>query len=299
MVYFCADDYGISANGNICIEQCLKDGALNKISIFPNGQIEGFKTRLSEYNAELSLHINLVEGIPLTDAKDIDLLVSEDGYFKYSFVGLFLLSLSSKRKKLKKQLYTEIRNQLKFWKEQIGEDVPVSIDSHQHTHMIPGVFGVLMQAIKDENLSVKSLRFPAEPASPYILNPTLYSEYSFTGLVKHWLLKILGLLNHKKLKKSNIESAYFMGIMFSGKLNETRVKKLLPRYLKIAEKKGKNVEIGFHPGYSETGEKLIDGCRKDFEKFYFSPWRRTEYDTLMNFEIRTQKTKEGSGHALY
>ena len=60
---------------------------------------------------------------------------------------------------------------------------------------------------------------------------------------------------------------------------------MLPRYLSLAKKYNKDIEIGFHPGYIKDGEKLIDGSRQDFGKFYFSPWRKVEYDTLINFKF--------------
>ncbi|MEE1048402.1 MAG: ChbG/HpnK family deacetylase, partial [Clostridia bacterium] len=86
MVYFCADDYGISTYGNSRIENCLENGVLNKVSVLPNGEISDFKQRLSDKAAIISLHINLVEGRPLSNPNDVDLLVSESGYFKYSFI---------------------------------------------------------------------------------------------------------------------------------------------------------------------------------------------------------------------
>ena len=76
-----------------------------------------------------------------------------------------------------------------------------------------------------------------------------------------------------------------MGILFSGKLNEARIRKLLPHYLKLAKKHNKNIEIGFHPGYIKDGEKLLDGSRQDFRKYYFSPWRKIEHETLINFKF--------------
>ena len=283
MIYFCADDYGVSACGNIRIENCLKNGVLNKVSVLPNGEISDFKQRLSGNDTTLSLHINLVEGRPLSAPNDVDLLISDDGYFKYSFVGLFFLSMSNKRKKFKNQIYTEIQNQIKFWKKAMGENTSVSIDSHQHTHMIPLIFKILMRVVHDENLSVSSIRIPAEPISPYLFTPSLYFDYKPISLIKQWLLKILALANRKELVKSKIKPAYFMGIMFSGKLNEARIKKLLPRYLKLAERENRDVEIGFHPGYVKSEEKLIDGSRQDFSKFYYSSWRNTEYNTLLSF----------------
>lgn len=283
MVYFCADDYGISTYGNIRIENCLENGVLNKVSVLPNGKVSDFKKRFSDKDAMLSLHINLVEGRPLSNPNDIDLLVSESGYFKYSFIGLLALSLSPKRKKLEKQVYKEIQSQIKFWKTDMGENISVSIDSHQHTHMIPLIFKTLMRVIADEGLNVQSIRIPAEPISPYVFTPSLYFEYNLIGLIKQWLLKTFALVNRRELKNSKIQSAYFMGILFSGKLNETRIRKLLPHYIRLAKKHNKDIEIGFHPGYVKSGEKLLDGSRQDFSKFYYSPWRNTEYNTLLNF----------------
>ena len=285
MIYFCADDYGISANSNERIKICLENGVLNKVSVLPNGETTSIKQHLSGEETSLSLHINLVEGYPLSDSSDVDLLISENGYFKYSFMGLFLLSLSSKKRELEKQLYKELQNQIRFWKQTMGEKTAVSIDSHQHTHMIPLIFKTLMRVIKDEKLNVECIRIPAEPISPYLFTPSLYLSYRPVGLVKQWILKILAFANRIELKKSELSYSYFMGVMFSGRLTEKKIKKLLPRYLKLAKKNNKNIEIGFHPGFLCEGEELIPGCQKGFKKFYFSPWRNTEYDTLINFRI--------------
>ena len=42
MIYFCADDYGISKEYNKCIEECVDKGILNKVSVMPNGEIKAF-----------------------------------------------------------------------------------------------------------------------------------------------------------------------------------------------------------------------------------------------------------------
>ena len=76
-----------------------------------------------------------------------------------------------------------------------------------------------------------------------------------------------------------------MGVLFSGHLNETKIKKLLPHYLKLAEKNKKDVEIGLHPGYIKKEEKLMEGSRRGFQNFYFAPEREAEYKTLLNFKF--------------
>ena len=279
MIYFCADDYGISKISNTRIEECLKNGVLNKISVLPNSDALDFKRRLLGENVKLSLHLNLIEGYPLSKKEDVSLIVSDKGFFKYSFIGLFFLSIFGNRSLLEKQLYNEIKMQIDFWKKEMGEETPILVDSHQHTHMIPLVFKTLMRVIKEENVEVEYIRIPAEPILPYIKSPSLYLKYSPVGLVKQWLLKFLNLVNRKELKKANIKSALFMGILFSGQLSEDKINKLLPYY----KKQNENIEIAFHPGYLESGESLIDGFRQNFKKFYYSKWRRIEYDTLLKF----------------
>ena len=279
MIYFCADDYGISKISNTRIEECLKNGALNKISVLPNSDALDFKRRLLGENVKLSLHLNLIEGYPLSKKEDVSLIVSDKGFFKYSFIGLFFLSIFGNRSLLEKQLYNEIKMQIDFWKKEMGEETPILVDSHQHTHMIPLVFKTLMRVIKEENVEVEYIRIPAEPILPYIKSPSLYFKFRPIGLIKQWLLKFLKFVNRKELKKANIKSALFMGIMFSGQLTEDKINKLLPYY----KKQNENIEIAFHPGYLENGESLIDGFRQNFKKFYYSKWRRIEYDTLLKF----------------
>lgn len=287
MLYFCADDYGISPACNSRIEECLKVGVLNKVSVLPNGDLTDFKQRLSSANATISLHINLVEGYPLSKPQDVKLLVSKDGNFKYSFIGLLFHSVFGKRKELEEQLYKEIKNQIAFWKKNIGDGALISVDGHQHTHMIPLVFKTLLRVIEDEKLAVENIRIPAEPIMPYILTPSLYASYSVSGIVKQWLLKFLAWINKRTLRKKKIDYSLFIGAMFSGKVTEESLEKLLPKYLKIAKKQGRDIEIALHPGYVDTNDSLIDGCRSGFKKFYFSPWRKREYDTLMNFKYES------------
>ena len=295
MVYFCADDYGISKEYNRCIEECLEKGVLNKVSVLPNGDIGDFTERFAGKDVLLTLHLNIVEGHPLSPIEEIPALVDENGCFRHSFVGLFLKGFSPRRKELEKQMYTEIRNQLAFWVEKTG-DRSISVDCHQHAYMIPWIFKTLMQVIRDERLDVKYLRIPAEPLRAYLLNPSLYSSYSLTGLVKQWLLKGLAFINRRYLRGMTFTSAYFMGVMLSGKLTTERVRKLLMHYTRFSEQKQRGIEVAFHPGYAKDDLALISGSREDFKKFYTSPWRNAEYDTLMSSELRDIiiKMKEGA-----
>ena len=279
MIYICADDYGLTKKSCERIEDCALSGALNKISVFPNF-IKPDMEKLSGLGVYSGLHINLVEGRAMSDAKDIPLLADENGIFKHSFPGLFLLSVSHRRKEFVRQLEMEICAQIEFW-QKIGGSF--FIDTHQHVHMIPQVFKTLLKAIEDKNVQARYLRFPDEPITPYLKCPSLYFTYSPVNLAKQLTLGFLALFNKRKLRKSGIKTALFMGIMFSGKMDKTRVEKVLKHYVKTAEKKKSDIEVLFHPGYMLAGEE--HDFSEKFGSFYYSDGRKTEYETLKNLDI--------------
>ena len=155
------------------------------------------------------------------------------------------------------------------------------LDSHQHTHTIPLVFSALSEVIEENGLEVGYIRTPAEPLSPFIKTPSLFGSYISVNLIKQWLINFFTLINRGGIKKLGIPSACFFGIMFSGKMTEERVRKLLPAYVKYAKKRRCDIEILFHPGYVDAGEALR-GFK--FKKFYLSENRRREYDALRAFE---------------
>ena len=165
MIYFCADDYGLNDMSSMHIQECIDKGALNKVSIFPNFEHIDLHKISDNKNIRISLHLNLVEGKCMADAREIDLLADKNGNFKHTFGGLFKLNLFH-RKKLEAQVYKEVRAQVLFWKSILPEDVPFCIDSHQHTHMIPAVFKALLKVLSDEKINLKHMRIPSEPILP-------------------------------------------------------------------------------------------------------------------------------------
>lgn len=288
MIYICADDYGLCKAVSRHIDECV--GTLNKISVFPN-----FDTDISALEGKavnLSLHLNLVEGKCIADPSRIPILADEHGNFRYSFVGLYFKSLTQK-KAFVSQVYEEIKSQIILWQSKVGEGVSIMIDSHQHTHMIPGVFEALVKAIEDVGVDVKYLRIPAEPILPFVMTPSLYFTYSPANIIKQWLLKILWQVNKKIYNKHKFPSACFFGILFSGGMDSHRVSKILPRILDTAAKKGRDTEILFHPGYMD--EELPEDRNIVFDKFYLSAGRKTEFDTLNKINFK----KEGGINAIH
>lgn len=279
MIYFCADDYGLCDALSLRIMKCAEEGVLNKISVFPNFNTADISNIVKNENTA-SLHINLAEGKCMANPCETHLLADEKGNLKNTFGRLFALSIL-KGKKLEEQLYKEMKAQILFWKSILPENVPFCVDSHQHIHIIPVVFKTLMKVIEDEKINVSYLRIPAEPLLPYIKTPSLYFTYSCVNIIKQWLLKFLWLIDKKYVKDCHIPSAYFFGVLFSGKMDEKRVKKILPQYIKLAKKNNKDIEVLFHPGYVEPWELDFKNKAVIFEKFYTSENRKKEFDAVM------------------
>lgn len=66
ILYFHADDYGMTAHGDALIRDCQTHGCLNSVSIVPNGSLEEAVAALRPSGLKLAVHLNLVEGKALS-----------------------------------------------------------------------------------------------------------------------------------------------------------------------------------------------------------------------------------------
>ena len=285
MICFCADDYGLCNEASAHIQTCIDAGALDKVSAFPNFDEVDLQETASKKNVRISLHLNLVEGKCMANADEINLIADRNGDFKHTFGGLFRLNLSH-AKALEAQAYREIKAQVRYWNRILPKDSAFCIDSHQHTHMIPALFRALVKVLRDEGISIAHMRIPAEPILPYLKTPSLYFTYKPVNIIKQWLLKFLWMLNKPIAKEHGIPTSHFFGILFSGRMDEKRVNKILPKYEKLSEKDGRDIEVLFHPGYVNTSEADMNRNKIVFKEFYLSPDRKTEFDSVMKITER-------------
>lgn len=273
-----ADDYGMMPHSNHRIQNCWEHGCINGVSVMVNGTQPAL-VKDSE-KVPVALHLNLVEGKPMTAPERVPLLVRGDGFLKHSFFGLLLLSVSGKRKELQRQLYLEIDAQFTEFMRLYPEQRTLSVDSHQHTHMIPLVFRTLLRVIQDRGIRVSYLRVPAEPIMPFLLEPSLYATYRPVNLVKNLVLNGLWCFNRRAFRQSGISTAIFCGILFSGKMDEARLRKVFPHFYRLACKKEQGLEFLFHPGAIATDEAFLDPEKSGFCDFYLSPGRQTDAATV-------------------
>lgn len=281
-IWLHADDYGMGKDSSYKILECWEKGYLDSVSLFPNGHCEDMEALVKKEGLKVRLHLNLVEGKCLSNPDQVNLLVDADGYFRYSFIGLFFQLLSKRRKAVQEQIGIEIEKQLCVFCDLMGTKT-IGLDSHQHVHMIPGVFQTLCKVLRAQQVQLDTLRIPAEPIIPFVKHPSLYKTYKPVNILKNFLLNFLYLMDRKEIQCLGIQKNVFMGVWFSGFMDEERIKKVLPDFKRIMKRKNCQLEILFHPGRIQKAEEALD-CRK-FVEFYLSEGRKNEARTLMSADF--------------
>ncbi|MFA5830722.1 MAG: ChbG/HpnK family deacetylase [Candidatus Paceibacterota bacterium] len=287
-----ADDFGFSRGINESILDAADNSALSGVSLISNGSDLPFA--FSELQKRpwlrLSVHLNLTDGEPLGDAKEG--ILTRNGVFCHSFQSLWLAYLRSRRKErelMKNEVKKEIRAQIQKVKEVFGENREISVDGHEHIHMIPFVFDALLELSSEFHFA--NIRTPSEPFFVSIKKTSDLSNYFGLNIVKHFLLNALSVSAKKKLDAKRIpHTDYFIGVLFTGNMTFDAVKAGFARIPHPIC--GKRIEILFHPGGAKESERGLWGeGRKRFAEWYFSSGRKKERE-----ELKRQDFKEFISH---
>lgn len=287
-----ADDFGESLHASKDILECLKNGKLDSISVLAN--MSCFEKCAEMYRAErecfkkeplISVHLNLMEGRCLSEPEILEGLVDREGHFCISWEKLFFQSWLPGRSELKNKLKKEIFLQIEAVKKEFPEMDKLRIDSHQHTHMIPVVADALFEVLEENQWEVEYIRNAKEPIGPFLKMNSLYSSYQAINFVKNILLNFCSVLLERKLKIRKVAPMYLWGLIMSGHMDEERVRKLLPSMVKKAEKKGRILEILFHPGRVLEEEISEEFSQKDAILFHVSKDREIEKEAVLNLSV--------------
>lgn len=283
-----ADDFGESMHASEDILDCLKAGKLDSISILAN--MSCFEACVERYREEeknfpkkpkISIHLNFMEGSCLADPKRLPDLVDAEGHFCISWGKLFLQSFLPGKRRLQEQLQNEMELQIRAVRKAFPEFERLRFDSHQHTHMIPVVASALFEVIKKNNLEVEYIRDSREPLLPFLKEISLYSTYRPVNFVKNMILNFCSWIAAGKFRKMGIEPMYLWGLIMSGHMDKARVAKLMPRLKKSAEKRGRILEILFHPGQVLETEITREFSQKEAIEFHVSKDRQVEKQAVM------------------
>jgi predicted glycoside hydrolase/deacetylase ChbG (UPF0249 family) len=166
-VILCADDYGISDGVSRGIVELAEMGRLSATGAMTN--MPGWRRAAPELKRlkgriGIGLHLNLTTGAPLGNMAKL----APEG--RFPSLGE-LLGKAFKGQLDRAEIVGEIVRQLDAFEEAHGEK-PSFIDGHQHVHVLPGVRGALIQALRERGYVGRVwLRDPADRVTSILRRP--------------------------------------------------------------------------------------------------------------------------------
>lgn len=291
-----ADDYGLTPNTSNTILAGIEAGKLNSISIMPNmenfseGVLDWKKKITKDDCIQISVHLNFMEGFCLSPKELLPHLVDEKGLFSISWGSLVKFNFNPFiRTRVKEELKKEIKAQIQ--RVAIAYDIDlysnICIDSHQHTHMIPLVLEAIVETIEEEKWKVSYIRITKEIVWPYFKAFVLWEKHELINIVKVIILNSFAIWDKGLFDRLEAKPMILSGVFFSGKMSYERVHSILPLLKKVAQKKGYNLEILFHPGTALLSEMGEEFNHQEANKFYLSEGRQIEYDAMMQLNLES------------
>ena len=276
------DDYGLFIEESNRILRCITDGVVNSVSVMGNSTcLDECMKLIGEdvlgKKVLIATHLNVVCGKCLSDPKDVDLLVDENGVFLHKFGKLLMYSyIPFVRGKVRRQLKLEISKQINHILPYMdSEGRGIRIDSHVHYHEIPVFFDALMDVIKEEKLKVAYIRQPKEKISLYLKSGVFFSPIN---LVKCLVLNTLCFRNSVKYRRflSGCEERLFLGVVQSGHMTFDKVSKLWPLAKAWSDAHNCGTEILSHPGGVKEEDDLKEITFEGDYEAMTSPLRDAE-----------------------
>ena len=160
-----ADDFGLHPLINAGIIKGYKEGFITSTSLMPSAPCWQEAVKLAQENPQLGIgvHLTLVGSVaPVLPAAKVSSLLDEQGLFLPDYVAFAkrFYSGSVKRSELEAELRAQIERALE------AKINITHIDSHQHTHVLPGINALVLKLCNEYNII--RVRIPRE-------------AYTFTG----------------------------------------------------------------------------------------------------------------------
>ena len=229
-----ADDFGLSSGINRGIESAYWEGILRSASLMPNGIAFADAVRIARENPGLGVgvHVSLVDEHCLAPAGMLRGIRGR-GRLSSPIVWRMFIKAFLARKFGIAEARTEIEAQVS--RVLATGITPTHIDFHQHLHMLPGIFEVVLAVAR--STGIKVVRIPLDRAE---------HAGSVARRLHTRILSVLCRHNASKLTRAGIRSAHhFHGLGQSGNMNESNLVATLRRLTL-----GVN-EVMMHPGFSD------------------------------------------------
>ncbi|MCR4589268.1 MAG: ChbG/HpnK family deacetylase [Lachnospiraceae bacterium] len=288
MIEIHSDDFCITPGASRQILNCINNGCVNGISIMPDS--EYFAECLDILKAEcgkdifISVHLDLITGKAVSGKS---VITDRDGFFNITYIKYILIFLIPLyRRKYREAVKKELSAQLDLCLPYLDRK-KIRIDSHRHIHMVPGIFSVVMELIKEKGLGLEYMRITKDRPG-YFKGLPAFQHFSIKGVIKSLLLRFFSDIDlcrfHRELKG---HTADFAAILFSGMMTEKNLRLILENKRHSKNLAGRDLEIMVHPYFvSDPGE--IQRIHDTEDKGYVaSDMRRKEIDAVLSERIKT------------
>lgn len=230
---FHADDLGLHPLIDSAILSAYEVGALAGASIVVNGVTFRDAARHARaLGMPVALHLNLVDGFPVSSTADVPSLVRRDGRLGASYPRIVARTLVGRVRA--SEVRAEVRAQLaRFSEAGLANVDGVSVDGHQHLHLLPVVSHTILDLARE--FEIRRVRTPRR--SP--VERRQRSPRSTLFAVLEWL----GERAARRFAEHGIQRVTCWGALYAGHLTEARVRSVL-RSLPA----GANGQLLCHPG---------------------------------------------------
>lgn len=212
-----ADDFGQSEDINEGVLRAYCNGILTSASVMANGRaFQSAAAMCRKYpTLDLGIHLTLLEEPPVSTVEAVPSLVSRAGRLQENHAA-FLWRYSRGKIRL-----GEVEQELDAQIVKVFDAglVVSHLDSHQHLHMLPGIWRIVTGLAR--KYGIPAVRFPRERLRPYMLSG---SGRSFGRLAQ--LVALNSMCNFTG-NRNSISADHFFGFFLGGRLNGENLRVIL------------------------------------------------------------------------
>lgn len=256
-----ADDFGRHALINRAVAEGVERGILRSATLMPGGKaFDGaVETALTHPELGVGVHFTLVNGFPVLPPEEIPSLVTEKGVFYDDYIHFVKRFLAGRIR------MEEVRRELAAQAEKMAKTglSLTHVDSHQHMHVLPGIFDAALDAA--ESVHIDAVRIPKAPLFEA-------SSGSLGQLVGRLGLFTLAEAAERRAKIRGFRTPdHFAGIVAGEAVSEAHFRHI------IETLKPGATEVMMHPGADTAALKKACQWEHDFE---------AERDAIISTDIR-------------
>jgi hopanoid biosynthesis associated protein HpnK len=236
-----ADDFGLTPGINRAIAEAHTAGALTSATLMASGPAFDDAVTIARTLPTLGVgcHIVLTDGTPISPPETIPTLLGDDGKTFRTSLPSFLLSVLRGRIS-EDDIYREAVAQIQ--KLQASGIAVTHVDTHKHTHILPGVARPILRAA--HTAGVPCIRNPFEQPWSLALGSNSFLREVQVRIIRHLQPRFLALPQIRDRTIRTTDGT--IGISATGNLNATTLDAMLS-----AIPSG-TFELVCHPGYNDT-----------------------------------------------